>query len=291
MKRCDGASSASAWEVLQVAAEHELGFLRGMAENLEHYVYALADPRTRKIFYVGKRKGDRVYQHAAAALKLAGESAEESKLGTIQAIQQAGLSPVVHILRHRMTDEVAREVEAAVIDAMRLVGVDVELKNKVRGARSADHGWRPLSQLRDEYGARQVEITHRGVLLRISRTYHHRIDPEALYEATRGWWKMDPKRRPDYAFAVSGGIIRAVYQIDHGGWTCDAATGDGQFTGQIEPVLTAYYDWVDVSDHFPPGSQTPIRYVNCGRRLAERRRVRPSTLPRSSQLQVMTSRS
>ena len=35
--------------------------------KLQYYVYALVDPRTDQIFYVGKGAGNRVFQHIAEA--------------------------------------------------------------------------------------------------------------------------------------------------------------------------------------------------------------------------------
>jgi len=57
-----------------------LSFLPGVAEKLGWYVYALRDPRTRKIFYVGKGSSERVYAHARYARKVAGETASELNL-------------------------------------------------------------------------------------------------------------------------------------------------------------------------------------------------------------------
>jgi hypothetical protein len=38
-----------------------------------------------------------------------------------------------------------------------------------------------------------------------------------MYEATRGWWVIGPRRTDaDYAFAVSRGVAREVYRLD--GW-------------------------------------------------------------------------
>jgi hypothetical protein len=48
-------------------SEERLEFLPGVAEKLRFYVDALVDPRDRRIFYGGKGKGDRVYQHARNA--------------------------------------------------------------------------------------------------------------------------------------------------------------------------------------------------------------------------------
>lgn len=39
-------------------------FKQSVKEALNFYVYALVDPRDKKIFYVGKGSGDRVFQHA-----------------------------------------------------------------------------------------------------------------------------------------------------------------------------------------------------------------------------------
>ena len=40
-----------------------------VSESLGNYVYRLIDPRNGETFYVGKGKGNRVFQHAAGALK------------------------------------------------------------------------------------------------------------------------------------------------------------------------------------------------------------------------------
>jgi hypothetical protein len=39
-----------------------------VAERLKWYVYRLIDPRNGETFYVGKGKGDRLFQHAKGAL-------------------------------------------------------------------------------------------------------------------------------------------------------------------------------------------------------------------------------
>ena len=44
-------------------------FAREVVEKLDNYVYRLVDPRTGLTFYVGKGSGNRVFDHAAGALK------------------------------------------------------------------------------------------------------------------------------------------------------------------------------------------------------------------------------
>ena len=64
-------------------------FKQSVIEALQFYVYCLVDPRDNKIFYVGKGKGNRVFQHAMNALD---ESADSLKLNTIRDIIKTNLS-------------------------------------------------------------------------------------------------------------------------------------------------------------------------------------------------------
>jgi uncharacterized protein len=240
-----------------------LSFLAGVAERLGHYVYVLSDPRDNEIFYVGKGKGQRVYQHAAKAQKIPGETGKELKLDRIRGIHAAGLDVRVDILRHGLTEEEAFEVEAGAIDLLRLTGV--ELTNRARGMWSQAQGWAPLDDLRGRYAAPPVTIEHehRVVLIRINRAYRSGMSDEELYKATREWWVIAPRRRPDYAFAVYRGIVRAVYRIDPAGWERESERGRWRFAGERDPALEAKYAWRSVAADLPSGAQNPIRYVNC----------------------------
>lgn len=101
------------------------------------------------------------------------------------------------------------------------------------------------------------------MLVRIRKRYRAGISAEELYAATRQWWKLSPRRRPDYALSVYGGIVRAVYAIDQDGWEQESDRGRWRFSGRLDPALEAEYCWRDVSSYLPDGAQNPIRYVNC----------------------------
>jgi uncharacterized protein len=242
--------------------------LPGVAEKLGYYVYLLIDPRSAAIFYVGKGKGDRVFQHAKHAKKVAAnESRGQLKLDLIREIHDQGLDVRVEILRHGLDEAVAFEVEAAVMDALELA--DLKLTNLVAG-HATRHGWRPLEDIVASYAASPVEIApeHRVVLIRISRRFRHGLGAEELYEMTREWWRINPRRNPEFAFAVYEGIVRAVYRIES--WhpypvkeQIGRMKGRWAFRGSRDPRLEERYLWTDVSSYLTAGAQNPIKYVNC----------------------------
>lgn len=86
-----------------------------------------------------------------------------------------------------------------------------------------------------------------------------------MYTATREWWKLSPRHKPDYAFSVYRGIVRAVYSIDQDGWERESVRGRWRFSGKenLELEAKADYGWRNVSAYLPDGAQNPIRYVNC----------------------------
>jgi len=237
-----------------------LAFLPGVAERLGFYVYALRDPRTGRLFYVGKGVGDRVYQHARNA-KSNGESMQSAKLATIREIHGAGLEVGVEIIRHGLTEDAAYDVEAGVIDILGLVGIG--LTNKVIGKGSTAKGWQPLTELRARYAAlpAQFQPNDRIVLIRINKEFRPGLSDEQLYEATRNWWVVNPKRGPTHALAIYNGVVRAAYSID----TWQRAP-DGRrwgFIGERDPEAERRFLWHHVNDRLRKGDQNPIRYVGC----------------------------
>ena len=73
------------------------GFNQRTIESLAYYVYALIDPRDNRIFYIGKGKGNRIFQHAKDALD---DSDQSLKLDIIRSILRDGRQVGLYILRH-----------------------------------------------------------------------------------------------------------------------------------------------------------------------------------------------
>jgi hypothetical protein len=239
-----------------------LSFLPGVAEKLGWYVYALRDPRTNAIFYIGKGTGDRAFQHARYTRKVAVNPRESLKLDLIHDIHAQGHEVGVEIIRHQIKDdEMAYEVEGAMLDTFALLGIEVA--NEVSG-HGSDRGWRPLEDINLQYAAEPATIApdHRVVLIRINRQFRRTMVAEELYEATRKWWAVAPHyRKPDFAFSVYAGIVRAVYRIRS--WERHESDSDWAFHGDVDAAMEDLYVWKDVSSYLPTGAQNPIRYVHC----------------------------
>ena len=91
------------------------GFNQRTIESLAYYVYALIDPRDNRIFYIGKGKGNRIFQHAKDALD---DSDQSLKLDIIRSILRDGREVGLYILRHNLTEETAYVVESVLIDLL-----------------------------------------------------------------------------------------------------------------------------------------------------------------------------
>jgi hypothetical protein len=237
-----------------------------VAEKLGYYVYLYVDPRTNQPFYVGKGQGSRTLAH----LNVQNESRKAQRLAEIRA---DGKKPRIDILTHNLPDEeTAFRIEAAVIDVLELG----ELTNEVRGWGTTVAGRAPLTELIASYGAKPVTISVPSILIRINRLYKPGMDAHALYEATRGSWKLGVRRAgAKYAMPVFNGVVRAVYEIEswHPAGSTEYTTRDREelrregrweFVGrEAPPEIHEGYVGRLVTEYLPQGLQSPVVYVAC----------------------------
>ncbi|HXH94222.1 MAG TPA: hypothetical protein VNN25_21780 [Thermoanaerobaculia bacterium] len=237
-----------------------------VADRLGYYVYIYSDPRDGKPFYVGKGQGRRILAHLSVEV-------ESRKMAKITELLDAGCEPQIDILAHALKDEeTAFRVEAAVIDAL---GLD-QLTNEVRGWRSIQLGRMPLRELVIYYAAKPVDVQLPALLIRINRLFRHTMSSVALYEATRGIWKLGARRtNAEFAFAVFEGVVREVFKIDswHRAGTTEYTTRptDGwgnstrwEFSGrQADAEIRNQYVDRSVAAYFKKGQRSPVVYVNC----------------------------
>ena len=240
-----------------------------VAEQLGYYVYALRDPnREDEIFYVGKGKGDRVFSHARAAQRLL-EDVPNAKLNRIREIQASGTEVRIEILRHGLSEREAFEVEAVLIEMLRL---DDLLLNLVAGQGKA-RGRMSIPDVLAMYTAQKAPrfpASLSAVLLRIPVLWYPSMPEDELYKATRGWWVIGPRRqRASYAFAVNRGVIREVYEVEEWRTAREGETEPDEvgrrwgFEGRRAGSEFDKYRNTSVGHLFKQGAANPVRYVNC----------------------------
>lgn len=181
-------------------------FPKEIHNNLKAYVYKLIDPRNGQVFYIGKGKGDRIFEHTKGIFKSDDEDDASLKNKTIRAIHNSGLVPLNVIVRHGMNDNEALHVEAALIDST------PGLTNIVGGHGSGILGSASAKELIERYKAPIMEINsnHKIIAINVRISAEEKDD---LYKAVRHSWKLNKSRaeNADLIFAVINGICRGVF--------------------------------------------------------------------------------
>ena len=194
--------------------------------QLRYYVYRLIDPRTGQTFYVGKGKGNRVFEHAKNAIDPGDDDELTDKSRTIQEIINAGLD-VVHVIhRHGIEDEqTAFEVEAALIEAY------PGLTNLAGGHDNSERGCAHADQLIRRYKIKPINPRHNLLAISIGRSLE---EGRSIYDAVRMFWRIseDRARSADYVLAHNGGIVLDVFIADE--W---ADSSDERFSRYIPDGL------------------------------------------------------
>jgi hypothetical protein len=232
-------------------------------KELGYYVYLYINPIDDSIFYVGKGKGNRVFDH----LK---DDSENEKTNAIREIRANGQEPKIEILAHGLpSEEAAYRIEAAVID---VIGIK-NLTNSVRGWKSGYYGRMEIEQLASLYEREKVIITEPAILIRANQLYRYGMSDVELYDITRGIWRVGIEReKAKYAFSVYEGVVREVYKIEH--WFPAGSTfstrnpsglddpGRWEFVGKLaESKIRDKYLYKSIEEYFK--SRNPITYVNC----------------------------
>ena len=181
-----------------------------------YYVYALIDPRTEKVFYIGKGIDNRVFSHEIESGK--SENYEKMKLQTIRSIEDAGLNVKRVIVNWGLTEKEAFVAEASLINLMNFTK-DINLTNIVSG--HSVHEALSVEDFDMLYGAevlKEEDIKDSILVIKINGLYKRGMSEEELYEATRGVWRISiktiKKQKVKYVFAVYNQLIVAVYKPD-----------------------------------------------------------------------------
>lgn len=230
-------------------------------ERLSYYVYALIDPRTKKVFYVGKGKGNRIYAHVEASELV--DVNEVEKIKTIREIRASGKEVKHVVIRHGLTESEAFAVEAAMIEYIQGVQKHA-LTNLQDGHYNYELGLRTIEDIEIQYEAPEAVFAEPMILIRVNRLYVPGMKPKELYDATRMQWRVGSRAfKLKYACAVYLGIIREVYEIKE--WSPMEVINGHQrhgFTGKVAPsAIRDKYRHTSVKHVFKKGSQSSIVYV------------------------------
>ncbi|MEN9713810.1 MAG: hypothetical protein RLZZ164_474 [Actinomycetota bacterium] len=236
--------------------------LEEIREQLGYYVYALVDPRSKKVFYVGKGKGDRILAHAKDAKD--SKEVHTAKFDTIREIHAKGLEVDHYFIRIGMKSEKEAFIaEQGAIDALLLTGV--KLTNIAGGHGSHQQGGVALTELMQELAAQPADpIGEPTIIFKVNRLWHKKISDKDLADVTRGYWRvgLPARQRGQIAVAVANGLIRGVYRIKPNSWHNGNRNSEVKNRWGFE-VLPAkeYQDQIgrQVRTLFPKGSQTPFR--------------------------------
>lgn len=184
-------------------------FQPAVIEALKYYVYCLVNPRDNKIFYIGKGKGNRVFQHAKDSLN---ENDQSLKLDIIRSILREGKQVGLFILRHNLTEETAFVVESVLIDLLTYQKFNKtnQLANIVAGHHQWDEGIKSIEEINAIYNCDKIDVNNGDTLLLVSlnRSFnqakadgvYRRVD---IYEATRKYWdNISPKRAPNIRYVL-----------------------------------------------------------------------------------------
>lgn len=227
-------------------------FSNAVCERIGYYVYILKDPRNDTIFYVGKGKGNRLFQHVQCALV---NATDNDKYNLIREIHKDGKEVEHFILRHGLEEKLSLEIESTIID---LLGIE-NLTNSVKGHDTWERGLKTVDEVFQHYDAKAVTFDEPCIIININRLYTRGISDQKLYDSTRASWILGVKRdRAKYAIASYRGLVREVYAIEK--WQ---PNGDRwEFIGKVaEDKIRDKYLNQSLENYIKKGGQNPIRYT------------------------------
>ena len=227
----------------------------GVAECLNWYVYRLIDPRNGETFYIGKGRGDRVFQHVKGAVASS----------RIKDISAAGLD-VAHVIhRHGIESEkIAYQIEAALIDAY------PGLTNRVGGHGAGDYGVRHVEEIVAEYAAEPFDAKEPLILISIGKSYEE--EGKDIYDAVRGVWVIRRSvKKFRLVLAHRRGLVLGAFrptewfpaQKIHFPWLDSDVEGRIGFEGNpAEPAVAKLYVRKRVPDIYRArGAANPVRFI------------------------------
>ena len=196
-----------------------------ICKKLGYYVYRLVDPSNGETFYVGRGSNSRCFDHANEVDKILksnkSENAESLKVQRIKKIKKLGLDVIILIHRHNLELNMAKEIEAALIDAF------PGLSNVQNGYKNSDYGCANVSCIEKRYRLPIAELDDKKYVIIKVRESSIEQNNGSIYETVRKYWKIDINRaKGRNVLACEFGIIIAEFT------DIEWKKGDGDFSNR-----------------------------------------------------------
>lgn len=208
-------------KIIFILSAHKKSSLKYFSEKTlrtlnGYYVYALIDPRTNEVFYIGKGTDNRIFAHEIESGK--SPKSEKEKLKKIREIEKSGFEVKRIIVNWGMTEEEAFASEASLINLTKYLSED-NITNIVAGHHI--HEALTVEEFERLYGAeclKSEDVRHNILVIKINKLYHRNMTAKELYDAVRGHWRASlntiRRRQIEYVFGVYNQMIVAVYKPD-----------------------------------------------------------------------------
>nr|WP_306264229.1 hypothetical protein [Pararhizobium sp. IMCC3301] len=228
-------------------------FNQAAKEKLGFYVYVLIDPRVdakdpSSVFYVGKGKDDRCFNHANMQTNAQGNPNEKYNL--IQGIKdEKNCAPDIQIIAHGLTEDEALRIESI------LIAMPWQLTN-IRAGHLADDYWVSAKDLNARYTnpIKSSEIDGCFLIVSLNGNGARNLPPypefaddeETLRQRTLGDWPVSKKRAEsvEYIVGVFRGLIRVVFSIAKD----EQAKADCELIPRSEKGKMNRYRWIGELD-------------------------------------------
>ena len=179
---------------------------------LLYYVYALEDPRNKRIFYIGKGSKNRVFDHAKDALK---EKAKISdKINTIREIISQGHEVKSYVITYNLEEPDAMRLESIIIETLSKFGHN--LTNIVRGHHHKKF-FISTDEVERDFGRKKLtSLPKNSVVLYINdKNYSKGASPVEIYQSAKEAWIISKDKRDqlEYVVVENKSIVIAVFKI------------------------------------------------------------------------------
>lgn len=242
-------------------------------ERLGYYVYCLIDPKDSKVFYIGKGKGNRVFQHALHAEKFEDEQSEKlDKIREILTRKDGNNKVGYYIIRHGIDNDSALEIESVLIDLLTYPALNTKstMTNLQAGHDQRLRGIRTVEDIEADYSAKEIEVNPDDFLLLVNISGSKGSNTN-LYEAAKGDWIIGEanQKKITYVLAHYNGVVRGVYKPYKDKWR-RLPKGEGQHKQRVRfegkevkdsPYLNTSVRKYTFSSKNRP-NQNPVQYID-----------------------------